>query len=55
MRLSCNRYDEIEREVIKLFKKMKINKFPLDCFEICEQLGFVIIPYSKLSAKKEKF
>ncbi len=54
MRLLGNRYDEIEREVIHLLAKLEINKFPLDCFEICEQLGFIVVPYSKLSEKKRK-
>ena len=54
MRLSGIRYDEIEREVINLFAKLIINKFPLDCFEICEQLGFVVVPYSTLSEKKRE-
>lgn len=54
MRLSGIRYDEIEREVIKLFAKLIINKFPLDCFEICEQLGFEVVPYSTLSETKRK-
>lgn len=54
MRLTGNRYDEIDREVIKLFAKLTINKFPLDCFVICEQLGFVLVPYSQLSEKKRK-
>lgn len=52
MRLSGNRYYEIEREVIKLFEKLIINRFPFDCFEICKQLEFVVVPYSKLSEKK---
>lgn len=36
MRLSGNRYYEIEREVIKLFEKLIINRFSFDCFEICK-------------------
>lgn len=54
MRLTGNRYEEIEREVIKLFTMLTINKFPLDCFDICEQLNFVVIPYSKMSKKKKR-
>ena len=54
MRLSGNRYDEIERKAISLFTKLKINKFPLDCFEICEQLNIAVIPYTKVSERKRK-
>ena len=54
MRLSGNRYNEIDKEVIKLFELLTINKFPLNCFKICEQLGFELIPYSQLPKKKRK-
>ncbi|MBQ9209537.1 MAG: ImmA/IrrE family metallo-endopeptidase [Oscillospiraceae bacterium] len=54
MRLSGNRYDEIEREVIKLFTKLMINRLPVDCYEICKQLGIEVVPYSMMSEKKRK-
>lgn len=54
MRLRGSRYDEIERTVISLFENIQIESFPLDCFEICEQLGFMVIPYYSLSEKKRK-
>lgn len=53
MRLSGNRYDEIEAIVVDFFKTININKFPLDCFEICDQRGIVLIPYSELSEKEK--
>lgn len=52
MRLTGSRYDEIENEVIKMYSQIIIKKFPLNCFEICDQLGIVCIPYSTLSQKK---
>lgn len=52
MRLSGNRYDEIETVIVELFKRISINKFPLDCFEICKQIGIRIVPYSRLSEKE---
>lgn len=54
MRLTGNRYDEIEDEVIKMYSGITIKSFPIDCFEICEQLGIVYIPYSSLSFKKKE-
>jgi len=54
MRLRGDRYKLIEKEVIKMFSKLKIKSFPLDCFDICDQLGFLLVPYSKLSEKKRK-
>ncbi len=54
MRLSGNRYNEIDKEVIKLFESLTINKFLLNCFKICEQLGLGLIPYSQLTEKKRK-
>lgn len=49
MRLCGNRYDEIEKIVVDFFESITINKFPLDCFEICKQRGIRLIPYSELS------
>ena len=54
MRLTGNRYAEIEDEVIKMYSGITIKSFPIDCFEICEQLGIVYIPYSSLSFKKKE-
>lgn len=54
MHLSRDRYDEIDREVIKLFSNLTIRKFPYDCFDICKQLGIKVIPYSSVSRKKRK-
>jgi Zn-dependent peptidase ImmA (M78 family) len=52
MRLTGNRYNEIEQTVLKLFMNIIIKGFPLDCFEICKQLNITLIPYSKLSDKQ---
>ena len=54
MRLTGNRYDEIENEVIKMYSRITITGFPLDCFDICDQLGILYIPYSSLSQKKKE-
>lgn len=53
MILRSKRYEEIEKAVIMLFKNIIINKFPIDCFDICRQLGIILIPYSALSEKKK--
>lgn len=54
MLLVSERYNEIEREVVDLFSRLSIKKFPLDCVEICKQLGIDLFPYSGLSEKKRK-
>ena len=42
MRLTGNRYNEIEQTVLKLFMNIIIKGFPLDCFEICRQLNITL-------------
>lgn len=54
MRLSSNRYMEIDKEVCRLFKKIKIKKFPIDCFDICKQLNIKVCPYSRLDKETKK-
>ena len=51
MYLESIRYDEIEKEVIKLYKKVHIDIFPIDCFDLCKQLGIEVVPYSSKSKK----
>ena len=53
MRITGNRYDEIEDVVIKMYSKISIKRFPFDCFDICDQLGIKYIPYSSLSEEKK--
>lgn len=53
MYLTGKRYDKIERVVLDLFSSLKIDSFPLDCFEICRHLNIEVVPYSCLSAHKQ--
>lgn len=54
MKLLSRRYNEIEREVIMLFGRITVDKFPLDCYDLCSQLEIELIPYSQLSPEKQK-
>lgn len=51
MYLESAQYDEIEKEVIELYKIVKIDRFPIDCFDLCKQLGIEVVPYSSKSKK----
>ena len=51
VRLSSNRYNEIDKEVCKLFKRISIKKFPIDCFDICKQMKIKVCSYSELDEK----
>lgn len=51
MRLTGNRYDEIERAVVELFKENRISKIPIDPFDICERLGINLVAYSSLNIR----
>lgn len=33
---------------------MVIREFPINCFSVCEQLGIIVIAYSKLNKKKRE-
>ena len=51
-RLQNDNYEEIKNAVVDLFEKLQVREVPIDCFAIAQSLGFEVIPYSKLSAKK---
>jgi hypothetical protein len=48
MKLCSERYEEIDKEVIKMFDKITIKSFPVDCIDICKQLGYKTFTYSEL-------
>ncbi|MCM1523224.1 MAG: ImmA/IrrE family metallo-endopeptidase [Ruminococcus sp.] len=54
MLLNGDRYNEIQKAVLALYKQINVNKFPIDCFEICKQLEILFLPYSSLTEKKQK-
>lgn len=54
MKLEFERYEEIKKEVIQMFKENNIKCTPINAFEIAIKLGIEIRPYSALSAKKIK-
>lgn len=51
VRLPSKVYDRIETEVVKLYKKLKITKVPIDPFIIASQLGYIVKKYSSLPRK----
>ena len=48
MKLRPERYAEIDIEVIRMFNRIKITCFPIDCFDVCKQLGYKVVAYSSL-------
>lgn len=48
MKLCSERYEEIDKEVIKMFNKISIKSFPVDCFDVCKQLGYKVFAYSEV-------
>lgn len=49
MRLVNNRYDEIQKTVVNMFKKYNINCIPIDCFLICMRKNIKLKKYSDLN------
>lgn len=45
-------YDKIEKDVSLLFQELNYRTIPIDSFDIAEQLGYVLVPFSKLSKEK---
>ena len=48
VRLLPKVYDRIEKEVVALYKRLRINAVPIDPFRIAAQLGFIVKKYSIL-------
>lgn len=46
--LQSRDYDYIEEEANNLVEDLGFRFFPLNCFEVAERLGIVVIPYSEL-------
>jgi len=56
MRLTSTRYDEIDKEVVRMFSRVQITSFPIDCFDLCKQLGYKFFSYSEVKGTaKEEF
>ena len=56
MRLCSERYEEIDKEVIRMFSRIKVNSFPIDCFDVCNQLGIKVYTYGEVKdTEKEAF
>ena len=53
MTLTNERYEEIKRIVVEVFKKYKISCVPVSGFELAVKLGIKIIPYSNFSERKQ--
>ena len=51
-KLSYDNYEEIKKKVVDLYSDLAISYIPIDCFYIAHELGFKVVPYSQLSAKK---
>lgn len=45
-------YDEIQYAILKVYKDCNIQSFPINCFDILEQMGIVSHAYSSLSDSK---
>ncbi len=48
MKLDSERYEEIDKEVIRMFSRIRIKSFPVDCFDVCKQLGFKVYTYAEV-------
>ena len=48
VRLPSNEFDRIEKAVVDLYKKLRLDQVPLDPFVIASKLGFLVKKYSDL-------
>lgn len=51
MRLSNSRYEDIKKDIVKMYVDANINTFPIDVFYLCERLGYVCKSYSSLGGE----
>ena len=54
MRLSNNRYEDIKKDIIKMYVETGINTFPIDVYCLCDRLGYICKSYSSLGKKKSE-
>ena len=52
MRLSDNRYEDIKRDIVKMYIDNDISTIPIDVYILCNRLGFILKPYSLLGIDK---
>ncbi len=48
MQLNNQRYEQIKESVVATFEKYKVNELPIDCFTLAKQMGYIVVPFSKL-------
>lgn len=52
MRLSDNRYESIKNDVVNMYVDCDISAIPIDVFDLCDRLGYILKPYSSLGMEK---
>lgn len=54
MRLSDSRYEDIKQDIVKMYIDNGISTIPIDVYDLCSRLGYVLKPYSSLGLDEAK-
>lgn len=54
MRLSDSRYEDIKQDIVKMYIDNGISTIPIDVYDLCSRLGYILKPYSSLGLDKAK-
>lgn len=54
MRLSDSRYEDIKQDIVKMYIATGISTIPINVYDLCGRLGYVLKPYSSLGEEKAK-
>jgi Predicted Zn peptidase len=54
MRLSDSRYEDIKQDIVKMYVDNNITTIPIDVYNLSENLGYKLKPYSSLGVEKAK-
>lgn len=52
--LHNQRYEQIKESVVATFEKYGVDQYPIDCFSLAKQMGFIVVPFSKLDDEQLK-
>lgn len=52
MRLSDSRYEDIKQGIVEMYIDNGISTIPINVYDLCEHLGYILKPYSSLGVDK---
>lgn len=54
MKLSNSRYEDIKQDIVKMYVNSGLSTMPVDVYDLCSRLGYILRPYSSLGLDNAK-